>query len=90
MIFADILPWILGVLGAASILCVIRAVLGPTAPDRMVAIDTLTVIVVLILTLLSVYYRASIYLDIALIYAFLNFLGTVALAKYLEGRGLET
>jgi len=90
MIFADLLPWILGVLGVASILCVIRAVLGPTAPDRMVAIDTLTVIVVLILTLLGVYYRASIYLDIALIYAFLNFLGTVALAKYLEGRGLET
>jgi multicomponent Na+:H+ antiporter subunit F len=90
MIFVDILPWILGVLGVASIMCVIRAVLGPTAPDRMVAIDTLTVIVVLILTLLSVYYRASIYLDIALVYAFLNFLGTVALAKYLEGRGLET
>jgi len=90
MIFADILPWILGALGVASILCTIRAVLGPTIPDRMVAIDTLTVIVVLILTLLGVYYRASIYLDIALIYAFLNFLGTVALAKYLEGRGLET
>jgi multicomponent Na+:H+ antiporter subunit F len=90
MIFADILPWILGALGVASIICVIRAVLGPTVPDRMVAIDTLTVIVVLILTLLGVYYRASIYLDIALIYAFLNFLGTVALAKYLEGRGLET
>jgi multicomponent Na+:H+ antiporter subunit F len=90
MIYADILPWILGALGVASIICAIRAVLGPTIPDRMVAIDTLTVIVVLILVLLGVYYRASIYLDIALIYAFLNFLGTIALAKYLEGRGLET
>jgi len=90
MIFATILPWILGALGVASILCVVRAVLGPTAPDRIVAIDTLTVIVVLILVLLGVYYRASIYLDIALVYALLNFLGTVAIAKYLEGRGLET
>jgi multicomponent Na+:H+ antiporter subunit F len=90
MIFADILPWILGALVVANIMCVVRAVLGPTIPDRMVAIDTLTVIVVLILVLLGVYYSAAIYLDIALIYAFLNFLGTVALAKYLEGRGLET
>ncbi len=77
------------VLGAILI-CAIRAILGPTAPDRVVAIDGITALMIAFLVILGVYYRASIYLDVALVYAFLAFLGTLAIAKYLEGRGLET
>jgi multicomponent Na+:H+ antiporter subunit F len=65
-------------------------VLGPTAPDRVVAIDALTAITAAILVLLGVFYRESFFLDVALVYAFLSFLGTVAISKYLEGRGLES
>ena len=74
----------------ACLLCALRAALGPTAPDRVVAIDALVVLMVSALVLLGVYYRAPIYLDVALGYAFLAFLGTLAIAKYLEGRGIET
>jgi multicomponent Na+:H+ antiporter subunit F len=74
----------------AILLCAIRAVLGPTAPDRVVAVDAIAVLMVASMVLLGVDYRASIYLDVALVYAFLSFLGTLAIAKYLEGRGVET
>jgi len=74
----------------ACLLCALRAALGPTAPDRVVAIDALVALMISALVLLGVYYRAHIYLDVALVYAFLAFLGTLAIAKYLEGRGIET
>ncbi|MFQ6129964.1 MAG: monovalent cation/H+ antiporter complex subunit F [Candidatus Hadarchaeaceae archaeon] len=84
---------LLGVLIAvfgACFFCALRAALGPTAPDRVVAIDALVVLMVGVLVLLGVYYNKPIYLDVALVYAFLAFLGTLAIAKYLEGRGVET
>lgn len=80
---------LIGVFGAV-LFCAVRAVLGPTAPDRVVAIDAITALMVASLVLLGVHYRASIYLDVALVYAFLSFLGTLAISKYLEGRGVET
>jgi multicomponent Na+:H+ antiporter subunit F len=85
-----ILPGIIIVLIGACLFCLLRAALGPTAPDRMVAIDTLACIIAVCLVLLGVFYRTSFYLDVALVYAFLLFLGTVAISKYLEGRGLES
>ncbi len=78
------------VIFGACLFCALRAALGPTAPDRVIAIDALVALMVGALVLLGVYYRASIYLDVALVYAFLAFLGTLAIAKYLEGRGIET
>ena len=85
-----ILLGVLVIVFGACLFCALRAALGPTAPDRVVAIDALVALMVGALVLLGVYYRAPIYLDVALVYAFLAFLGTLAIAKYLEGRGVET
>jgi len=85
-----ILLGVLVIIFGACLFCALRAALGPTAPDRVVAIDALVSLMVSALVLLGVYYRAPIYLDVALVYAFLAFLGTLAIAKYLEGRGIET
>ncbi len=85
-----ILLGVLIVVFGACLFCALRAALGPTAPDRVVAIDALIALMIGALVLLGSYYRASIYLDVALVYAFLAFLGTLAIAKYLEGRGIET
>lgn len=81
---------VLIVILGAILICTVRAVRGPTAPDRVVAFDAITALMVAALVLLSIHYRASIYLDVALVYAFLSFLGTLAIAKYLEGRGVES
>lgn len=81
---------ILGAVLAAAGVCAIRAVLGPTAPDRVVAVDAVTSLLVAAFVILGVVYQAPIYLDIALVYALLSFLGTLAVSKFLERRSLES
>ena len=64
---------------------VIRLLLGPTALDRLVAADTLAVITTAGLAGLAAVFDNPIYLDVALVYGTLAFVGTVALARAIEG-----
>ena len=59
---------------------------GPTAADRMCAADALDLVTALALVLYSLYSGRAIYLDIALVVGLLGFVGTVFVARYLEGR----
>lgn len=74
-----------GVLILLSILfSVLRLILGCTLVDRVVAIDTLTVIS---LSLVALYAHLSgrfVYLDVALVYGLLSFLAVLAVARFLE------
>lgn len=68
----------------AILFAVIRLVLGRTLIDRIVAIDTLTVIS---LSLIALYAHISgrfAYIDVALVYGLLSFLAVLALARFLE------
>ncbi|MEM3452811.1 MAG: monovalent cation/H+ antiporter complex subunit F [Candidatus Hadarchaeum sp.] len=85
-----ILLWIELIAVIAILICAIRAVLGPTAPDRVLAFDAITGLLIASLVILGVHYRVSMLLDIALVYALLAFLGTLAISKYLEGRSVES
>jgi multicomponent Na+:H+ antiporter subunit F len=60
---------------------------GPTAGDRVLALETIGALGVLILIALSVISERTIYLDLAVLLALFSFLGTVVIARYLE-RGL--
>ena len=77
----------------AAIICLVlnlfllyRIFRGPTAADRMCAADALDLVSALALVLYSLYTGRAIYLDIALVVALLGFVGTVFVARYLEGR----
>lgn len=70
------------------VLAAIRLLLGPTGPDRAVALDALTIISVSLMAAIALQAGRSIYLDVTLVYALVSFLGVVALARYLE-RGLS-
>ena len=70
-------------------LCLYRIGCGPSAPDRTVAIDILGIVVVGFCALLSLVTRKDFYLNIALAWALLSFIGTIALAKFLEGRNFD-
>ena len=72
---------------AAVLLCMIRALLGPTASDRLVAVDGMITITTALLVLLGLFLGRRIYVDVALVYAVLAFVGVIAVARYLE-RGL--
>ncbi len=67
------------------LLSTVRAVIGPTVPDRVVALDTINTLTVAIMIILSVAYREIIFVDVAIVYALLSFVATLYIAKYLEG-----
>ena len=79
----------MGVLLLCSYLCLFRIGHGPTAPDRTVAIDILGVILVGFCSLLCLLTGKDFYVNIAIAWALLAFIGTLALAKYLEGKGFD-
>ncbi len=81
-----ILLIVLTVILVAGLICLVRAVRGPSTPDRVVALDTLSSLMIAALVVLGVHYQAEIFLDVALIYALLAFIGTLAVSKYLEGK----
>ena len=70
-------------------MCLYRVARGPTAPDRTVAIDILGIVIVSFCGLLAVVTGKDFYINLAITWALLSFIGTIALAKYLEGRGFD-
>ena len=72
-------------LGMALLLGLIRLLLGPSSPDRIVAADTLSVITTAGIAGLALVLDNPLYLDIALIYGVLAFVAVVALARAIEG-----
>jgi len=75
----------LSMMALGMIMSAIRFVKGPTAADRVVALDTLTTIGVSSLVLLAYVFQRFIYVDVALVYAVLGFIGVIVIARYLEG-----
>ena len=69
--------------------CLIRAWLGKTIPDRMVAIDIMGTLAVGMTALLALIFGRDFFIDIALAWIFLSFIGTLALAKYLAHKTLD-
>lgn len=67
------------------IMAIIRVVLGPTAPDRIVGLDTINTIVISSMVIFGAAFREVIYIDVAIVYALLSFISTLFIAKYLEG-----
>jgi multicomponent Na+:H+ antiporter subunit F len=80
-------------LGAAAmfvllaIVVLYRAIRGPTMQDRVIAVNVLGTNTVVILALLSAALDVPSFLDIALVYALLNFLVAVAISKFTVDRG---
>lgn len=67
------------------LLGLVRLILGPTAPDRVVAADTLAMITTVVLLGMALWFNSALYLDVALIYSTLAFVGIVAIARAIEG-----
>lgn len=72
-----------------AFLCLYRVGAGPTPPDRTVAIDILGILMVGFCAILSLYTGKDLYMNVAIAWVLLSFIGTTALAKYLEGRTFD-
>jgi multicomponent Na+:H+ antiporter subunit F len=69
--------------------CLMRAWIGKSIPDRMVAIDIMGILAVGITAILAVVLERGFLMDVALAWIFLSFIGTLALAKYLAHKTLD-
>jgi len=64
-----------------------RFLKGSTLSDRVVAFDVMSVMSVSLLVILSLYFQRDFYLDIALVFGLIGFLGTTIFGRYIE-RGI--
>ena len=70
----------------AMFLAFIRLVLGPSLPDRVVALDLIAVLAVGLIAVYDIHSDQPVLLDAATVLALVAFLGTVAFAHYVERR----
>ncbi|MFX3675342.1 MAG: Na(+)/H(+) antiporter subunit F1 [Paenisporosarcina sp.] len=77
--------WVMVILISLSMLGFIyRLIIGPSIPDRVVALDSLGVALICMIGLISILADTTFFLDIILLIAILAFIGTVAFSKFLE------
>jgi multicomponent Na+:H+ antiporter subunit F len=86
------LSFILGIsifLAVLILISIYRALMGPTVSDRVIAINLMTTLVIAIIVLLAYFYDQPSFIDVAILYAMIGFLMTVAVVKYLEKGSLK-
>jgi multicomponent Na+:H+ antiporter subunit F len=79
----------MAVLAGCCAMCLYRIARGPSAPDRAVAIDILGIVTVCFTAVIALRTGRDFYLNIGIAWAILSFVGAIALAKHLEGRGFD-
>jgi multicomponent Na+:H+ antiporter subunit F len=73
-----------GLIGLSFILVLYRFLAGPGEIDRVVALDVFTVSSTALIVIMAHNFGRYIYIDFALVYAILSFIGVMVIAKYLE------
>lgn len=74
-------------LGLSALLCLVRLVLGPSVPDRIVALDALLYVVVSGIAVGAALTQDGSFLAVLVAVALLGFVGTVTVARFVERRG---
>jgi multicomponent Na+:H+ antiporter subunit F len=77
---------ILPILSISVLLVFVRFIIGPGISDRVVALDLLITIGIGIMAIYAIVSDKPSFLDIAMIFALIAFLGTIAFSYYLEKR----
>ena len=80
---------VFGLLMFASVLCLYRIGRGPSPADRAISVDILGTLIVGFCCILTLWTGQEYYMNIAIAWALISFVGTLALAKYLEGRSYD-
>jgi multicomponent Na+:H+ antiporter subunit F len=79
----------LSALAVALVLAFVRMVIGPTLPDRIVALDTIAYLCIGFIAISAIVTRHEVYLDAAATLALIAFVSTVALARHASGGDRE-
>ncbi len=85
---ADRIILVAAIISLLSIfIALIRFIKGPSVLDRVVAFDVISIIAISLIVMFAYWFRKFIYIDVALVYGLLSFLGVLVVARYYE-RGL--
>ena len=79
----------LRMLSVALLLAFVRLARGPSLPDRVVALDLVSILAAAIAATYAVAAAQAVFLDVAIVLALISFLGTVAFARYVERQGFN-
>ena len=71
-------------MGVAILLAAVRLIRGPSLPDRVVALDLISILVAGTIAIYAIASGQPVFLDVAAVLALIGFLGTVAFARYIE------
>jgi multicomponent Na+:H+ antiporter subunit F len=77
---------VLPLMGLAFLIAMVRLVRGPSLADRVVALEVIGATVTSILGVLAIVSGSTSYFDVTLVIALVTFLGTVAVAAYIQRR----
>jgi multicomponent K+:H+ antiporter subunit F len=84
---ATLLQWsmnvVFGCVLLAMVCCAVRLVIGPSAHDRVLALDTLWMCAMQLALVLGIRFASDMYFEAAMLIALLGFVSTIAIAKFL-------
>lgn len=72
------------IFGIAIFITFIRIIVGPTFPDRVIAMDVIGVNFISVIAILSIIYETHVFYDVILILGILAFISTISYSKFLE------
>jgi len=82
--FSIILNIVLIMLSLNIVICFIRTLIGPSLPDRILALDAIGMQLIGIIGVIMIAQDTVAYADVALVLSILAFIGTVAMSKFIE------
>lgn len=86
---SKILIVVLVILAILVFACLIRAIIGPSVTDRLMAVNMMGTIVIVIIGILALLLKEGYLMDVAIIYAIISFLAVVVFAKIYIGTFIQ-
>lgn len=77
-------------LAITVIICSFRAIRGPKATDRLIAINVIGTKTVVLICLLSFILKETYFIDVVLVYALISFISSLVIARHIENRRTKT
>lgn len=77
--------WVSLILVALSMIGIMfRVFRGPSVPDRLIALDSIGVMLISAIALISILFDTAFFIDVILLIAIMSFIGTVSFSKFIE------
>lgn len=75
------------VLAFTILLCMLRAIKGPSAADRLIAINVIGTKTIILISLISFILKETYFIDVVLVYALISFVASIVISKFIETEG---